>query len=186
MLLAACEATQLRKQMIENGGCGRLRMLSHGFEDAQIAKLLIRILGHAPRFGDSIAEDHQGVTRYHGHRLFLVRRIRKESEREASHCEVSNGLVVHEYRTALSGIAVAEAALRRHDADERRHKPARNGAPAERAIQMRHGTGRAIVPFGLDGEDALHDGSLESCWCPITANVTQCQAKLVGRVLVVE
>ena len=76
-------------------------------------------------------------------------------------------MVVHEHRTALSGIAVTEAPLGRHDADEQSHELAWNFAAAERTIQLRHGAGRTIVPLGLDGEHALHERRLEAAGAPL-------------------
>ena len=103
---------------------------------AQIPEFLIRILGPAPCFGDSVAEDNQRVTWRHHLRFFLVNGIREEAKRGASHGEAPNGVVVHEYRTTLSRMAVTEATLGRHDADEQGYEPARNFAAAERTIQV--------------------------------------------------
>ena len=93
----------------------RLGVLSHCFQDAPIPEFLVRILGPALCFRDSVTEDDQRVARRQRQRFFLVSRIGEEAKRTPSRREVANGMVVHEDRTALSGIAVSEPTLGRHD-----------------------------------------------------------------------
>ena len=186
LLTVLRKGIELLEQMVENcRRAGRLLLL-HRVEDARVPEFLTRITCPAQCLGDPVAEHDQRVARRHRQRLLLVRRIGKEAERSPPCGEVPSGLVVHEDRAALSGIAVRQSIVGSDDAAEQRNEPGWDCPPAQRAVQTGHHGRRSGVHFGLDGQDALHDGRLQRCRCSLPTDIAQHHTEPALGVLIVE